>query len=123
MPDIQSDEVAVTGPVPDAAALTNVEREFTIKARTQRELVTRRFFRHRGAMGGLFVFVFVLVLAYSSVGFLGIPGWWDQSYESTGTVVNGGAMTLDVLPPFIDGDGFAIGDHPFGQDDVGRDYF
>jgi peptide/nickel transport system permease protein len=32
-------------------------------------------------------------------------------------------MTLDVLPPFIDGDGFAIGDHPFGQDDVGRDYF
>ncbi|HYY10578.1 MAG TPA: ABC transporter permease [Kineosporiaceae bacterium] len=127
MPDIQSDQVAVpgpvAGPVADVTALTDVEREFTIKARSQRELVTRRFFRHRGAMGGLIVFVFVLLLAYSSVGFLGIPGWWGQSYETTGTVVNGGSMTLDLLPPFVDGDWFAVGAHPFGQDDVGRDYF
>jgi ABC-type dipeptide/oligopeptide/nickel transport system permease subunit len=123
MPDIQSEDVAVTGPVPEASALTSVEREFTIKARTQREMVTRRFFRHRGAMAGLIVFVLVLLLAYSSIGILGLPGWWHQSYETTGTVQNQGAMTLDVLPPFIDGDGFAFGNHPFGQDDVGRDYF
>ena len=25
--------------------------------------------------------------------------------------------------PGIDGDGLAVGDHPFGQDDIGRDYF
>jgi ABC-type dipeptide/oligopeptide/nickel transport system permease subunit len=123
MPDIQSEDVAVTGPVPEAGALTSVEREFTIKARTQREMVTRRFFRHRGAMGGLLVFVLVLLLAYSSIGVFGLPGWWHESYEATGTVQNGGAMTLDLLPPFVDGDGLAIGDHPFGQDDVGRDYF
>jgi peptide/nickel transport system permease protein len=86
-------------------------------------MVTRRFFRHRGAMAGLIVFVLVLLLAYSSIGILGLPGWWHQSYETTGTVQNQGAMTLDVLPSFIDGDGFAFGNHPFGQDDVGRDYF
>jgi ABC-type dipeptide/oligopeptide/nickel transport system permease subunit len=123
MPDIQSEDVAVTGPVPEAGALTSVEREFTIQARTQREMVLRRFFRHRGAMGGLLVFVLVLLLAYSSIGVLGLPGWWHESYETAGTVENGGAMTLDVLPPFLDGDGLAIGNHPFGQDDVGRDYF
>ena len=32
-------------------------------------------------------------------------------------------MSLDVLPPFVDGDGLAFGPHPFGQDDVGRDFF
>ena len=32
-------------------------------------------------------------------------------------------MSLDVLPPFWDGDGLSFGPHPFGQDDVGRDYF
>jgi ABC-type dipeptide/oligopeptide/nickel transport system permease subunit len=100
-----------------------VEREFTIKAKTQRQLVTRRFFRHRGALGGLIVFLFVVFLAFTAIGFAGIPGWWDQSYADSGTVVDGGRMTLDVFPAFIDGDGVQIGNHPFGQDDVGRDYF
>jgi ABC-type dipeptide/oligopeptide/nickel transport system permease subunit len=127
MPDVESGDVAVTGPVAgpvvETDRLVSVEREFTIQARTQREMVTRRFFRHRGAMGGLIVFLFVLVLAYTSIGIFGLPGWWHHSYATTGTVENGGAMTLDVFPPFIDGDGLAIGNHPFGQDDVGRDYF
>jgi peptide/nickel transport system permease protein len=114
--------------VPPTPAATGVataarEGEFTIKAMTQRELVTRRFLRHRGAMSGLIAFVFVTVLAFTSIGFGPFPGWWDQSYESPGTVQNGGAMTLDVFLPFLDGDGLAIGEHPFGQDDLGRDYF
>ena len=25
--------------------------------------------------------------------------------------------------PWLDGDGLAFGDHPFGQDNIGRDYF
>jgi peptide/nickel transport system permease protein len=28
---------------------------------------------------------------------------------------------LDAVP-FFDGDGISIGEHPFGQDDIGRDY-
>ena len=39
MPDIQSEDVAVTGPVPDVGTLISVEREFTIKARTQGQMV------------------------------------------------------------------------------------
>lgn len=100
-----------------------VEREFTVKAMTQRQLVTRRFFRHRGAMGGLFVFLFVVLLAFSSIGVGPVPGWYGKSYTKPATVVNSGRMTLDLLPPFVDGDGLAVGEHPFGQDDVGRDYF
>lgn len=97
--------------------------EFDIKARTQSEIVRTRFFRHKGAMIGLFVFLSIIVLAFTSIGFGPIPGWWSQSYTETGTVVDGGSPTLDLLPSFVDGDGMAIGEHPFGQDDVGRDYF
>jgi peptide/nickel transport system permease protein len=102
---------------------SDVEREFTIRAMTQRQLVTRRFLRHRGALAGLVVFATCVLLAFSAIGAVGLPGWWDQSYRSSGTVVNGGRMTLDILPSFIEGDGFSIGNHPFGQDDIGRDYF
>jgi peptide/nickel transport system permease protein len=95
----------------------------TIQARTTGQLVRRRFVRHRAAMISLAILVLVTVVAFTSIGYGPIPGWWDLSYERTGPVVNGGAMTIDVLPPFIDGDWFAWGEHPFGQDDAGIDYF
>jgi peptide/nickel transport system permease protein len=100
-----------------------VEREFTVVARTQRQLVLRRFLRHRAAMIAMGVFLAVVLLALTSIGFAGLPGWWHQDYAQSGEVVNGGRMTLDLLPSFVDGDGISIGAHPFGQDDVGRDYF
>ena len=105
---------------PDLPVSDNV---FTVKARTQGEIIRRRFFRHRGAMAGLAVFTFVVVLAFSSIGFGPIPGWWGESYSQTGVTINGGQPTLDLVPSFIDGDGLAFGPHPFGQDTVGRDYF
>ena len=132
MADLDTPEAAPTGPTGEpptgsgtggGGVVPQVEREFTIRAMTQRQLVTRRFLRHRGAMGGLIVFAFTVVLAFSSIGAFGIPGWWHQSYASSGIVVHGGTMTLDVFPSFIDGDGFQLGNHPFGQDDIGRDYF
>ena len=58
-------------------------------------------------MIGLFVFLAIIVLAVTSIGMGPIPGWWDKSYTGTGTVVDGGRPTLDVLPAFVDGDGFA----------------
>jgi peptide/nickel transport system permease protein len=100
-----------------------VEREFTVTARTQWQLVMRRFFRHRAAMIALGVFIAVILLALSSIGFAGIPGWWHQSYATSGIVENGGGMTLSVVPKFLGGNGISWGHHPFGQDDVGRDYF
>ena len=99
-----------------------VEREFTIKARTQGQMVRGRFIRHRGAIIGFSVLIFVILLAYTSIGFWIVPGWWDLNYRATGTLINEGAPTLDLIP-WIDGDGFAIGPHPFGQDTIGRDYF
>lgn len=91
-----------------------------IVARTQGQLVRRRFLRHRAAMISLTLLILVVILAYSSIGFAGVPGWWKWDYASPGVKINGGAPTL-VVWPF--GDHFALGDHPFGQDDLGRDYF
>lgn len=53
---------ATTVDQPQAA---EVEREFTVKARSQREQVTRRFLRNKQAMGGLLVFLAVLVIAWA----------------------------------------------------------
>jgi ABC-type dipeptide/oligopeptide/nickel transport system permease subunit len=123
MADTQVPQAVPTGPVPRPPVTAPVEREFTITAMTQRQLVTRRFLRHRGALGGMVVFAAVLILAYSAIGAAAVPGWWSQSYVTAGTVQDGGQPTLDLLPSFIDGDGMQVGVHPFGQDDIGRDYF
>ncbi|WP_211658773.1 ABC transporter permease [Phytoactinopolyspora halophila] len=95
----------------------------TIAARTQGQLIRRRFFRHRAAMGGMITLLLVIVLAFTSIGFGPIPGWWDKSYLSTGSLVNDGDPTLSLVPAFLGGDGIRLGEHPFGQDDVGKDYF
>jgi len=39
------------------------EREFTVKARTQRQLIVRRFFQHRLAVGSLVFFVLLVLLS------------------------------------------------------------
>ncbi|MCZ3388355.1 MAG: ABC transporter permease [Actinomycetia bacterium] len=96
--------------------------EFTIQARTQGQMVRTRFFRHRGAMIGLGALIFVVILSYTSIGFWKIPGWWGLDFSSTGVLVNEGKPTLDLIP-WLDGDGLSIGPHPFGQDQIGRDYF
>ncbi|TXR56497.1 ABC transporter permease [Quadrisphaera setariae] len=104
-----------TGDAGDASGLSVV-------ALSQGQLVRRRFFRHRGALGGMAVLLFVVVLAFSSIGFAGIPGWWHYGFTQPTPIENGGRPTLDLIPWF-DGDGLAWGDHPFGQDNIGIDYF
>ena len=110
-----------SGPGPVEAS--TAAQGLNIVARTQGQLVRRRFFRHRGAMISLTILMLVILLAYTSIGFAGIPGWWIWNYSTPGKVINRGAPTLSVWPTFLGGDGFAIGLHPFGQDDLGRDYF
>jgi peptide/nickel transport system permease protein len=85
-------------------------------------MVRRRFIRHRGAVIGFSALMFVILMAYTSIGFWKIPGWWDLGYSSTNPIVNEGRPTLDLVPWF-DGDGLTAGPHPFGQDQIGRDYF
>lgn len=93
-----------------------VEREFTVQARTQSQLVVRRFLRHRLAMISLLGLVAVVLLAF--VG----GALWKYGYEEVLPLEDRGKPTLDLIP-WLDGDGFTIGNHPFGQDNIGRDYF
>lgn len=85
---------------------------------SQGELVRRRFFSHIPAMISLVGLVFVSIIAFSSMGFGFIPGWWSEPYrlQPGATVVNGGQ------PTFMQ-DGQFLGPHPFGQDSLPRDFF
>jgi oligopeptide transport system permease protein len=97
--------------------LTIEQRE--VEGLSQGTVVRRRFLRHKGAMTALVVLLLMALLVYSSVGIqffgLRIPGWWLWGYEDASPIVNGGNPTW-VLP-------FQFGEHPFGQDEIGRDIF
>lgn len=103
---------------------------------SQGALVRRRFFGHAGAMIALVVLVFVILLAFTSVGTVvggtgklepngagglqingfRIPGWWPLDWWTSYPIVNGGKPTLTLFP-------FSVGEHPFGQDTLGKDIF
>ena len=87
-------------------------------AKSQGKLIRERFFRHKGALGGLSGLVFILILAFSSIGIsvgpLHIPGWWPHTYSAVMELEDGGSPTLSWT---------GLGNHPFGQDTLGRDYF
>lgn len=91
-----------------------------IEGLSQGRIVFRRFVRHKGAMIALAILLLVTVLAFSAEGFspfgLHIPGWWKYSYKDILPITNGTHPTLRVWP-------FHLGDHPFGQDEIGHDMF
>ncbi len=93
-----------------------------VEGLSQGQIVRRRFLRHRGAMVAIVVLAFIVVLAATSIGWGPIPGWWIWDYTTPLPVVNGGAPTM-TLPTWLGGPGFSLGEHPFGQDDIGRDIF
>jgi peptide/nickel transport system permease protein len=116
----------------DAAenAIANKETE----GLSQRQIVFRRFVGHRAAMISVFVLVFLTLFVYSALDFkLGpwkIHGWWKYRIEDIPELRtkdcpggNIGCPTLSLRPKFLGGAGFGLGEHPFGQDDIGRDYF
>ena len=108
------------------SAIANKE----VEGLSQGQIVRRRFFRHRGAVIALFVLtslsVFVMSALDTKIGALRIPGWWKWTVEDIpelryedcpgGTT---GCPTLSLNPSGA----FGLGTHPFGQDDIGRDYF
>lgn len=88
----------------------------TDRSYSQGQLVLRRFVRHKGAMVSLAALLFITVIAFTSIGFGPFPGWWKYGYVQAGEVLNGGRPTLSLWP-------LQIGEHPFGQDSIGKDYF
>jgi len=101
-----------------------------VEGLSQGQIVRRRFFRHRAAVIALVtltsIIVFVLSALDSKMGPIRIPGWWKWGVEDIpelrfedcpgGTT---GCPTLSINP----NSHFGFGTHPFGQDDIGRDYF
>ena len=85
---------------------------------SQGRIVLRRFVRHRGAMASALVLVGVLVLVTTSIGWGPVPGWWRYDPTDLPPITNpGGAPTLSLAA------GPTLGEHPFGQDNIGRDVF
>ncbi|NYF17335.1 peptide/nickel transport system permease protein [Microbacterium sp. AK009] len=110
----------------EATAEISIEQRET-EGLSQGQIVRRRFFRHRAAVTSMIVLVFIVVLAFTSVGIdlwgIRIPGWWQYDWREIPPVENRGAPTLSLIPEFLGGAGIAFGNHPFGQDEVGRDTF
>jgi peptide/nickel transport system permease protein len=105
---------------------------------SQSQIILKRFVRHRAAMVALFVFTTLVIIVYTALDWrigdsrnprFTIPGWWRYGFEDIldltsegcpeGTL---GCPTIDFVP-LVDGDGIQLGQHPFGQDNIGRDYF
>jgi peptide/nickel transport system permease protein len=123
----------------EAATTTDTSIEMRETAGlSQGQLVRKRFFRHRGAMISLVYLILIVIFVFTAGGIhLGsqnkpftIPGWWhykisDLTEVKYATGANGqliiGAPTMN-LNPFAKG-GITFGDHPFGQDEIGHDYF
>lgn len=108
--------------------------------RSQRQIIFRRFIRHKAAMASLFTLISIIFLVFTATGIqlgskenpISIPGWWPYSItdiDPEGAIASTcrggvtGCPTLDLTPSFIDGDGVQIGEHPFGTDIIGTDYF
>lgn len=104
---------------------------------SQGQLVRKRFFRHRAAMISMVYLILIVLFVFTAGGIhLGtkeapftIPGWWhwtinDLTEVNLVTTKSGqlliGPPTMNLNP--FDG-ALKIGDHPFGQDTIGHDYF
>lgn len=83
---------------------------------SQGRLIWRRFLQNRLAVISAVLFILVVIFAITSIGVGPIPGWWHYGYSQINDQVNRGEPTLRLWP-------FSIGEHPFGQDRIGRDYF
>lgn len=84
----------------DATGTLTVRDEFGVRARTQRELVVRRFLRHRLAMVSLVLFLVFLIGSFV------VPHFWAYSY----TQQNPHALSQGPSAA-----------HPFGTDTLGQD--
>ncbi|MCR6711680.1 MAG: ABC transporter permease [Demequina sp.] len=83
------------------------------------KIVWGRFVRHKAAMISAIVLAVTIIIVLTSIGVGPIPGWWIWSPTAIDpTIVNNGHPTFTwngIIPSF--------GEHPFGQDQIGRDVF
>jgi peptide/nickel transport system permease protein len=102
-----------------------------VEGLSQGQIVRRRFFHHRAAVIALVSFasiiLFVMTSLDSKVGPIRIPGWWQWTVEDIPELryedCPGGTTGCPTISLDPTSDAFGLGTHPFGQDDIGRDYF
>jgi peptide/nickel transport system permease protein len=82
-------------------------------------IVWSRFTHHRVAMVAAVVLAATILLVFSSIGVGPIPGWWKWDYTQTSDI----ALEMGKPTMHFDGWKLVFGDHPFGQDEIGRDIF
>ena len=115
---------------PERASIENKELE----GLSQRQIVFRRFVRHRAAMVAIVYLMSILMFVFSALdlkfGQFHYRGWWKFDTEDLldlrfGDCPGGtqGCPTISLRPQFLGGEGIGLGKHPFGQDNIGRDYF
>jgi peptide/nickel transport system permease protein len=83
---------------------------------SQGRIVLRRFLSHKPAVISMILFVLIVGFAISASGAFGIPGWWKWNFSQLTPIVDRGRPTLELFP-------FSLGEHPFGQNTPGKDYF
>ena len=112
-----------TEPGHSAPGVTDQESNLELKeveGLSQGQIVRKRFFRHRGALVSMVVLALIIITAFTSVGVqfgtFKSGGWWMWSWNTIAPIENGSRPTLSLWP-------LSFGNHPFGQDEVGRDIF
>ena len=102
-----------------------------VEGLSQGQIVRRRFFHHRAAVIALVSFASIILFVMTSldtkIGPIRIPGWWKWTVEDIPELryedCPGGTTGCPTLSLDPTSGAFGLGTHPFGQDDIGRDYF
>ena len=102
-----------------------------VEGLSQGQIVRRRFFHHRAAVMALVILasliLFVMTSLDSKMGPIRIPGWWKWTVEDIPELryedCPGGTTGCPTVSLDPTSNAFGLGTHPFGQDDIGRDYF
>jgi peptide/nickel transport system permease protein len=109
-----------TGNLNLGAQAATVAQANEIQGKSLGKIVWGRFVRHKAAMVSAVVLTVTILIVLTSIGVGPIPGWWMWSpTDIDPTIVNAGHPTLTfhwlIIPD--------LGEHPFGQDQIGRDVF
>ena len=103
--------------------LLQTEKKTEQVGRSQARLIFGRFVEHKIALVSILIVAFIAVLSWSAVGVGPIPGWWHLTFQQLNPLVDGGRPTMSLVPRWLGGEGVFLGEHPFGQDRIGKDYF